>query len=190
MKQKKVLKFLSIVASIFVILSILEITYIILFNFTEFNFNGSSILLHEFIYSASIIPLSGTLLWLFLMISMFCFLILGIFMYKVTINKKIESRPLAKFMVVMGMVILLTGFVKLNYLVLLGKTKLSPISIPDSITFQSALYDLYITPLIPALFWTFFISVNCYILMAGLIITAFCIKWTLLQEEAENSGQK
>lgn len=190
MEQKKVLKFLKIVASIFIILSILEIAYIILLNFTEFNFNGSSILLHEFIYSASIIPLSGTLLWIFLMISMFCFLILGIIMYKVAINNKIESRALAKFMVVMGMVILLTGFVKMNYLVLLGKTKLSPISIPDSITFQSALYDLYITPLIPALFWWFFISVNCYILMAGLIITAFGIKWTLLQEEAENSEEK
>ena len=186
MEYKKILKFLEIVSIIFIILSLIEFAYMILFNFTEFNFYGNSIFLYEFIYSSNIMPLSGRLLWVFLIISVFCFLILGIFLYKTVIKKKIESRSLAKFMVVVGMVILLTGFVKMNYLVLLGKTKLSLNS--DSIAFQSALYDLYITSLAPAALWGFFISVICCFLTLGLIITALGIKWTLLQEESENSA--
>jgi len=183
MEYEKVLKFLEIVGSIFIILSIIEIAYVILLNFTQFNLDGNSLLLSEFIYSASIIPLSGTILWLFLNASMFCFLILGIFMYKIASDKKIESSPLAKFLVVIGMVILLVGFVKMNYLVLLGKENITTIS--GSIAFQFALFDPNITPLMPAIFWTFFISVNCAILFAGLAVTSVGIKWTLLKEQAE-----
>ena len=185
MEYKKVLKFLEIVGSIFIILSIIEIAYVILLNFTQFNLDGNSLLLSEFIYSASIIPLSGTILWLFLNASMFCFLILGIFIYKIGSEKNIESSPLAKFLVVNGMIILLVGFVKMNYLVLLGKENITTIS--GSIAFQFALFDPNITPLMPAIFWTFFISVNCAILFAGLAVTAVGIKWTLLKEQAEKS---
>ena len=184
MEHKKVLKFLKIISFIFIILSLIEIVIAILFNFTEFNFESDSIILYEFIYSADIITLSGTLLWLFLNISMFCFLVFGIFVYRISKNKKIESRSLAKFIVVIGMAILMTSFVKMNFLVLLGKTSLSPGS--DSIDFQKALYDLDITSLIPALFWNIFISVNCGFLTLGVIITTIGIKWTLLQEEIEN----
>ncbi|MFX1302015.1 MAG: hypothetical protein ACFFBV_05940 [Promethearchaeota archaeon] len=185
MEYKKVLKFVEIVGSIFIIISIIEIAYIILLNFTQFNIDGTSLMLSEFIYSASIIPLSGTILWLFLNASMVCFLILGIFMYKIASDKNIESNPLAKFLVVNGMVILLVGFVKMNYLVLLGKEKITTLS--GSIPFQTALFDRNITPLMPGIFWTFFISVNCAILITGLAVTAVGIKWTLLKEQAEKS---
>lgn len=184
MEHKKVLKFLEIIGSIFIILSIIEIAYVILLNFTQFDLDGNSLLLFEFIYSATIIPISGTLLWFFLNISMFCFLILGIFMYKLASDKNIESSPLAKFIVVIGMVLLLGGFVKMNYLVLLGKTHISTIS--GSVAFQTALFDFSITPITPAIFWTFFISVNTLFLIIGLTVTATGIKYTLLQEQAKN----
>jgi hypothetical protein len=184
MEYKKVIKFLEIIGSIFIILSIIEIAYIILLNFTQFNIDVTPIILLEFIYSPSFIPFSGTLLWLFLNISMFCFLILGIFMYKTASNKNIESGPLAKFMVVVGVIILLGSFVKMNYLVLLGKTMITTISGP--VSFQLALFDSTITPVMPAIFWTFFISVNCCFLISGLGVTSVGIKWTLLQEKPEN----
>ncbi|UCD00669.1 MAG: hypothetical protein JSV23_07195 [Promethearchaeota archaeon] len=184
MEYKKVLKFLEIVGSIFIILSLVEIAYIILLNFTQFYLDGIFLQLSDFIYTASIIPLSGTFLWLFVNISMFCFLILGIFMYKIASNKTIESSPLAKLLVVIGMVILLGGFIKMEFLVILGKTNITTIS--GSIAFQSALFDPIITPIIPAIFWIFFISVNCAILITGLAVTAVGIKWTLLHEKIEN----
>ena len=185
MKYEKVLKFLKIVGSIFTIVSLVEIVYIILLNFVYFNLDGNSLLLAEFVYSSTIFPPSGTLLWLFLIISMIFYLILGLFMFKVGSKNDIESIPLAKFLVVIGMVFLLGGFVKMNYLVLLGKTKIT--STITTISFQSALYDMNITPIMPAIFWVFFISINISILLAGLVITAVGIKYTLLQEQQEKS---
>lgn len=185
MEYKKVLKFLEIISLVFIVISILEIAYIILFNFTEFNFGGNPILLIEFIYSGSIIPLAGTILWIFLNVSMVCFLLVGLFLYKISKSNKIKSRALAQYMVVIGMVILIAGLIKLNYLVLLGKVKLTPTS--GTIKFQKALYDLYITPLMPGIFWVFFISADCCFMIGALFITAIGIKYTLLQENQESS---
>jgi len=185
MEYKKVLKFLEIISLVFIVISILEIVFIILFNFTEFNFGGNSILLAEFIYSGSISPLAGTILWLILNVSMVCFLLVSLFLYKISKSTKIKSRSLAKYMVVIGMVILIAGLIKLNYLVLLGKIKLTPIS--GTIKFQEALYDLYITPLMPGIFWVFFISADCCFMMGGLFVTGVGIKYTILQDNQESS---
>ncbi|NVM36498.1 MAG: hypothetical protein HWN81_12955 [Candidatus Lokiarchaeota archaeon] len=185
MKHSKILRFLQIVGLIFMIVSLIEIVFFIVLHFTPFTLNSDSLLLSEFIYSAEIIPLSGTLLWIFLITAMVCYLILGIFMYKIILSKTIESWSLAKYIVIIGMVILLGGFVKMNFLVLLGKTKITTIS--DSIRFQTALYNPNVTPLIPALFWIIYIAINCYILIIGLCVTGVGIKWTLLQEEAKKT---
>ncbi len=183
MKHRKIQKFIGIIGSIIVIFSLIEIAYIILLNFTEFNFYGDSMFLYEFVYSASILPLSGTILWFLVYFSIISFLIIGIFLVKIASNSNIKSRSLAKFMVAGGMVILMASFVKMNFLVLFGKVDLTPPSGP--IAFQAALYDLYITPLIAAVFWVFFISFNVYLLIAGLFITGFGVKWSILQDEAE-----
>jgi len=189
MKHNKILRFLQIVGLIFIIVSLVEIVFFIVFHFTPFTLNGDSILLSEFIYSAEIIPLSGTILWLFLITAMVCYLILGIFMFKIISSKTIESWSLAKYMVVMGMVILLGGFVKMNFLVLLGKIDITTLS--GSIRFQTALYNPTITPIMPAIFWIIYISINCYILIIGLCVTGVAIKWSLLQEEeSELSKEK
>lgn len=185
MKHDKILRFLQIVGLIFIIVSLVEIVFFIVLHFTPFTLNGDSILLSEFIYSAEIVDLSGTFLWIFLITAMVCYLILGIFMYKIIISKTIESWSLAKYMVIIGMVILLGGLVKMNFLVLLGKTEITTIS--DSIRFQTALYNATVTPIMPAIIWMVYISINCYILIIGLCVTGFGIKWTLLQEEAEKS---
>jgi hypothetical protein len=149
-----------------------------------FTIDGNSYLLAEFVYSSSIFPLSGTVLWLFLIISMAAYAIMGFFIYKIGSKTDIESIPLAKFLVVMGMVVLLAGFVKMNYLVNLGKTRIT--STVTIVSFQTALYDMNITPIMPAIFWVFFMSANIALLISGLVITAIGIKYTLLQEQEVN----
>ena len=186
MKYEKVLRFLEIIGSIFIIVSLTEIAYLILLNFTPFILDGNSVLLSEFIYSATIFPLSGTLLWLFVNISAVCFIIFGVFIFKLSSNKNIESIPLAKYIVVIGMVIVLGSFVKMDFLVLLGKTNITTTF--TNISFQNALFDPSTTAIIPAIFWVYFISINCFLLISGLILTAIGIKWTLLQEKAEEKS--
>lgn len=182
MEHKKIIKFLKIIGIIFMSVSIIEIILVIIMNFTEFDINGTSILLSEFIYGSSYISLTGTFLWFFFIGSNICFLIVGFFIFKVSKSDKIISKSLAKLMVVFGMVILIGAFIKMNYLVLLGKTKISTLSGP--IRFQAALYDFDVTSIVPALFWGFFISFNCAYMFAALVITGLGIKWTLLIEES------
>jgi hypothetical protein len=184
MKYEKVLKFLVIIGSIFIIISLVEVAYLILLHFAPFIIDGNTIILSEFVYSSTIFPFSGTLLWLFVIISTSFYLILGIFIFKVSSRRNIESSPLAKLIIIIGMVSLIGAFVKMDFLVLLGKTNITTTF--TTIQFQSALFSPYITGIIPALFWFFFISVNCFLLITGLCITAVGIKWSLLQEEAEN----
>ncbi|MFX0038404.1 MAG: hypothetical protein ACFFCY_01930 [Promethearchaeota archaeon] len=183
MKYEKVLKFLEIIGSIFIIISLIEVAYILLLNFTPFILDGNRILLSEFVYSSTIFPFSGTLLWLFVIISVVCYLILGIFIFKVSSKKDIESSSLAKLIVIIGMVSLLGAFVKMDFLVLLGKTNITTTF--TTIPLQFALFSPSITALMPAIFWIFFLSVNCFFLLAGLCITAVGIKWSILQEEAQ-----
>jgi hypothetical protein len=71
----------------------------------------------------------------------------------------------------------------MNFLVLLGKTDVSTFYGP--ISFQSVLYDLDITPIMSGVFWIYFISVNCALMIAGLALTAIGIKWSLLIENPE-----
>jgi len=184
MKYEKVLKFLKIMGSIFILISLVEIVFIILMNFVFFTIDGSSYLLNEIIYSSTMFQFAGTLLWIFLISAMVCYAIIGLFMFKTGSKTDIESIPLAKFLVVIGMVVLLAGFVKMNYLVNLGKTRIT--STITTVTFQTALYDMNITPIMPGIFWVFFISANIAILISGLVITAVGIKYTLLQEQEAN----
>ena len=183
MNYEKVLKFLKIMGTIYLIVSLVEFAYMIVLNFTQFVLDDNIYLLSEIVYFSNIFPLSGTFLWFFVNISVVFFLITGLFMFKLSRNKNIESIPLAKLIVVMGMIILLGGFVKMNYLVLLGKTKITTTF--TTISFQTALYDPATTAIMPAIFWIYFISLNCFYLISALMISAVGIKWTLLQEQAE-----
>jgi len=188
MEHKKVVKFLEIKGLLYIILSIIELVLLIIMNFVEFNIDTDPIFLHEFIYSADIIPLSGTFLWLFVIISVVFYLFLGLFLNRKVTKENIESEALAKFIIVMGMILLIGGFVKMNYLVLLGKTKISTIS--GSIRLQAALYDFDVTEFYPAVFWVLFISVNTYIIISGLVVTAVGIKYTLLLEQEKTLKEK
>ena len=187
MEHLKVLKFLKIMAYIFISLTLVEMSFVILMNFTVFDISGSPILLAELMYGSNKISLTGTILWLFLTISVICFLIIGIFIFSIGNKNKIESTSLAKFIMIIGMVILIGALVKMNYLVLLGKTNIA--TIPTSIRFQAALYDFNITTIIPAIFWTYFISANCAYIILGIVIAVIGIKWTLLIEQPESKKE-
>ena len=185
MEHKKVSKFLEIIGYIFMSLSIIEIYFVIALHYISFDIDGSQIPLSELIFSSNYFSLTVSVLWIFLIISMGCYAIVGFVMFKTFKNNKIKNELLAKLMVVFGMVILLGAFVKMDYLVLLGKTDISRLS--GDISFQSALYDFDITPIFPAISWIYFISTTCCFMIAALIITTLGIKWTLLIEKPENT---
>jgi hypothetical protein len=185
LEHKTIVKAIEIISAYLIILSIMELVFIVLLLLTEVNVSPEILPLQELIFSSDFIDISGSILWVFLIICMVFFLILGIHMLRFALNNKIETKPLAKYLVVLGMVLLLGGFVKMDYLVLLGKTEIE--TALGSMPFQSALYDNNITPLASGVIWVFFISVIICFLITGLIVTTAGIKWTLLIEREEPS---
>lgn len=185
MEHKKVLAFLKIISYIVIIISYLEICFFFAFHFIEFNYlEINPILFSDFMYDSPYISLTGTVLWIYLIISMLCFLVLGFFIFKTVRSNKIGSKSLAKLMVVIGMVVLIGAFVKMNFLVLLGKTRIS--TLYGSMPFQTSLYDFDITAFTPAVFWIYFISVNCALMISGLVVTGVGIKSSLILENPES----
>jgi hypothetical protein len=188
MEQRKLIKFLTITGCIFIVISYIEIAFFIALNFIEFYYlEITPIPLSDFIYGSSYISLTGSILWMFLLISMLCFLVLGFYIFRTSKSSEMGSKSVAKLMVVIGMVVLIGAFVKMNFLVLLGKTNIS--TFYGSVSFQTALYDFDITPIAPGIFWIYFISVNCALMIAGLVITALGVKYSLLIENAEISKE-
>ena len=101
MEHRKVIKFLKIISYIFISISYIEISFLLAFNFIEFNYlEIDPILLSDFIYGSTYISLTGTVLWIFLIITTICFLVLGLYIFKMVRSNKIASRSLAKLMVV------------------------------------------------------------------------------------------
>ncbi|MFX0071090.1 MAG: hypothetical protein ACFFAO_08365 [Candidatus Hermodarchaeota archaeon] len=185
MEHKAVVKAIEIISAYLIILSIMELAFIMLLLLTEFNVSPEILPLQELIFSSDFISISGSILWMFLIICMVFFLILGIHMLRFALNNKIKSKPLAKYLVLLGMVLLLGAFVKMDYLVLLGKTEVE--TSLGSMPFQTALYDNNITPLASGVIWVFFISVIICFLITGLLVTTAGIKWTLLFEREKSS---
>ncbi len=188
MEHKKVLKFLEIIGFIFMIVSALEVIFFITLNFTPFdNIISDPIFLSEIIYGSSYIHYLTTILWFFLIITIAVYFIVGFFLRRTGKNSKIQSASLAKLMVLTGMIILMGGMLKLNYLVLLGRTRITTLLGP--VSFQSAMYRFDISPLSAGIFWLYFIAANCSYLIAALVITAVGIKWTILmgQEKPKES---
>jgi hypothetical protein len=114
---------------------------------------------------------------------MICYFVIGFFLFNTARKNKIESKSLAKFIVIIGMIVLLGAFVKLNYVVSLGQTSIS--TNYGRVTLQFAFYDFNISSSTPGIFWIFFISANCAYLISGVVITGIGIKWTLLIEQSE-----
>ncbi|MFW9824345.1 MAG: hypothetical protein ACFFE4_15485 [Candidatus Thorarchaeota archaeon] len=187
MEHQKIIKFLKIVGLIFICLSIIEIIFVIWFHFIQFDLNGSPVLLSEFIYGSSYITLTGTVLWFFYIFAIILYLILGFFIIKTAKVNTIHDKSLAKLKIALGMVILLGALVKMFFFVLLGKTPVSTGS--GTVTFQTALYSPDVTTLTPAILWNFFMSVNTYYMIIGLIIAVFGIKWTLQIEDLEGKKE-
>ncbi|MFW9784268.1 MAG: hypothetical protein ACFFFB_18460 [Candidatus Heimdallarchaeota archaeon] len=189
MEHKKVVKFLKIVGLIFMIVSYIEISFHISLNFIEFNYiDFAPVLFSDIIYGSNYISLAGTVLWLFMIFSMICYFIVGFFLFKVTRKNKIETKSLAKFVVIIGMVVLMGALVKMNYLVLIGRTGIT--TYYGRVSIQFAFYDFDISSIAPGIFWIFFISANCAYLISGVVITGIGVKWTLLIEEAEKMNNK
>ena len=187
MEHKAVLKTLKFFGIVFMGVSIIELVFALLIGLAPVNINNKSVLLATILLGSGILPLEGTLFWIFLMFLVCCFLILGFALYKLSSAEKLDVMTLTKYLSILGMLILIMTLIKIEYIVLLQKTVVDYTTGSDPATFQSFLENFNITPIYAAVLWICFLSISCGYLVIGLVISAGALKFQIEIERNEGS---
>jgi len=184
MERKVVLKWLKIFSASFLILSIVELLDLILFSFLiNLNLGGTHYNVFSVIFQSGLMTIHAKLLWIILLCVICSYIVLSLSIFKVAKKNTFESHTFAKFLLLIGLFLVIGGFIKTNFIVLLGNSYIN-MGIP--IKFQHALYTPSITPVIGAIMWVYFTFVISCFLISGLIFGGVGLKWMLLiQEEKE-----
>ena len=181
-KEEHYKKVLLVFGLLFIVLSSIELFNIFLLLNTQINLYGKKMLFQEFIFNSTYVPLSGTLIFLFLISSICFFFIIGILLLKLT-SRKIYNKSRAKSMLMLGILILIFSFMKLGYITFLGRTE---ITIGGRLkTFQHIIFTANLAPFYVIVIWLFFTGVVCFYLMVGLVFGALGLHWTLELEKQE-----
>lgn len=128
------------------------------------------------------------LLWIFLLCVICGFIALSYSIFKVAKKDTIENLTLAKFLLLIGLFLIIGGFIKTNFTVLLGNFSIN--TGLTTVTLQDALYTPTITPIFGAIMWLYFtVVVSCF-LVSGLIFGGIGLKWMLLIQEEKSSNDQ
>ena len=176
MDSKGVSRFLRIFSLSFVVVSIIELISVVVFHVTELNI-GKEIFVQDLLFGSGLFPLSGTIMWILLILLISCFLLFGIVLRKVAKIDENRIRVLSRQLIVIGVFILIACYVKLEYIMLLSKTEI--LVNAKLINFEAALYNPSITPFYAAIIWISFTGIALGYLVFGLIITGGGIQWSV-----------
>ena len=199
MERKVVLKWLKIFSIIFFILSVVELLDLILFitliNLTLDSYPYSILYYTPYsiisiIFESGFMTPHAMLLWIFLLCVICGFLVLSYSLFNVAKKNKIENRTLAKFLLLIGLFLIIGGFINTSIISLLGNSIIntsSPIlpvllDLPD--TLQNVIH--YQSLLGSVLWYYFSIVVSCFFI-SGLIFGGIGLKWMLLIQEEEET---
>lgn len=186
MEYSAIKKYLLPVSLIFIVVSVVEIINVFILLGTKLTIDGDSLTFAQFIADSTLLPTKALIVWILLMISSYLFCILGGLLYYLRSKENLDHLVMSKYLTTLGMLILLTSFIKLEYIILLAKTE---VLIADDLTFQLALYDLNIAPAYVAALWIYFYATVCCFLMFGLVVAASGLKWTLEIEKEDEKEQ-
>ena len=165
------------------ILSLLEILTIIILGVTPLVINGSMMTMHELILASGLFPVAGALAWIFLLLIICGFLILGVVLIFIIKKKNIALPYLAKYSIVIGIFLLIGAFNKMEYVHVLQRTIVSVT--PTAMIFQSLLVNPLVTPFYVLILWNFFSVVVCTYTVVALVIAAGGLNITLKFERKE-----
>jgi len=184
MERKVVLKWLKIFSASFFILSTVELLDLILFSFLiNVNLDGVYYNVFNVIFQSGFMTIHASLLWIILLCVICSYIVLSLSIFKVAKKNTIENHTFAKFLLLIGLFLVIGGFIKTNFVILLGNSYIN--TGITYIAFQEALYSPSITPVIGAIMWVYLtIVISCF-LVSGLIFGGVGLKWMLLIQEEE-----
>ncbi len=186
MERKVVIKWLKIFSISFLILSLSGLVNFILFStIINVTLDSQQYTILTIIFQSGFMTFHAALLWIVLL-SIFCgFIVLSYSIFKVANNNTIKETVLSKFLLLIGLFLIIGGFITMNFIVLLGNSTIN--TGITNITFQEALYSSIHTPIFGAIMWNYFIVVIYCFLVSGLIFGGIGLKWMLLIQEEEST---
>ena len=188
MEREAVLKWVKIFSMSFFILSIVELLDLILFScLITLNLDSSLYSITTIIFQSGFMSIHAMLLWIILLCVIISFIVLSLSIFRVVKKDNINNYVLAKFLLLIGLFLIIGDFIKTNFVVLLGKNTIN--TGITTITLQDALYTPSITPLFGTLMWIYFTVVISCFLISGLIFGGIGLKWMLLIQEEQSSNK-
>jgi len=188
-ERKAVLKWLKIFSVSFFILTVVELLDLILFSFLiNLTLDSTQYSVFSVIFQSGFMTIHAMLLWIILLCVICSFIVLSLTIFRAAKKNTIETPKLAKLLLLIGLFLIIGGFIKTNFIVLLGNSNISI----TADTFLSALYSpvTSITPIFGGLMWGYFTVVVGSILISGLIFGGIGLKWILLIQEEEETSKK
>ena len=188
MERKVVIKWVKIFSISFLILSLSGLVDFILFStIINITLDSQPYTILTIIFQSGFMTIHASLLWIVLL-SIFCgFIVLSCSIFIVANKNTLVDKILAKFLLLIGLFLIIGGFITMNFIVLLGKSNIN--TGITNIIFQDALLSSSITPIIGAIMWLYFPFVVACFLISGLIFGGNGLQWMLLIEEKEESSK-
>ncbi|NVM46206.1 MAG: hypothetical protein HWN79_14915 [Candidatus Lokiarchaeota archaeon] len=185
MERKAVLKWLKIFSIIFILLSVVELLDIIFFSsLINLTLDSLQYSIINIIFESGLMTPHAILLWIFLLCVICGFIVFSYSLFNVAKKDKIENRTLAKFLLLIGLFLIIGGFIKTSFIALLGNSTINTI-IPDTL-----LNAINSQSLLGSIMWYYFILVVSCFLISGLIFGGIGLKWMLLIQEEETSNSQ
>jgi len=188
MERKVVLKWLKIFSAGFFILSIVELLDLILFSFLiNLTIDGAYYTIFDVVFNSGFMTIHAMLLWIVLLCVICSFIVLSLSIFKAAKKNTIETYTFAKFLLLIGLFLVIGGFIKTNFVILLGNSKIIiPPTLPPIPTLQDTIYA---QSLFGSIMWVYFTFVTSCFLISGLIFGGVGLKWILLIQEEETSNK-
>ena len=188
MERKVVIKWLKIFSISFLILSLVGLVDLILLSMIiNVTLDSQPYTILTIIFQSGFMNFHAALLWIVLL-SIFCgFMVLSYSIFTVA-NKNTLDEVLAKFLLLIGLFLIIGGFITMNFIVLLSNSTIN--TGLTTIIFRNALYTPSITPVIGAIMWWYFTDLIGCFLISGLIFGGIGLKWMLLIQEEESTNNQ
>ena len=159
----------------FFVVTALELVLFILFNtIIQLDLGIYTLNIISLVMTSGFIPIHVILAWLLLLIAICGFLAFGVVLLTLSFKKDIKNDLLAKYILLIGLFFLLSGFIKMSSIFILGNSVIQYDS--TTIIFQTALLTDTITPFIGGVIWIYFTAITCAILISGLIFGGIGLK--------------
>lgn len=184
MKTDLIFKLLKYFSIGFIIVIVIEVIDIVLFSsIINLTLGVHNLNIINIIFVSGFLPLEVVIEWLILITTICAFLIFGIILLNLSFRRNLEEGLFARFILLIGLFFLITGFIKLFIIYHLGEAVVRYDS--TSIVFQTAIYSGSITPFIGVIMWIYFSAMCMVILTAGIVFGGVGFK-LLLNFENKN----